>query len=73
MDKNIYKEMDLREGMRELKETEINLNQQDMQQQIDMLQMEVKELREQFFDQIKAFSIAINLIRDILEQKHGGK
>lgn len=47
--------------------------QQQLEQRVDMLQLEVHELRDQINGQIKAFTIAIDLIRDILEKKNGGK
>lgn len=73
MDEEFYKKMDLLEGMRELKETEINLNQQDMQQQIDMMQMKIDELESKVLEQMVAFTTALKLIADLMEQRHGGK
>jgi len=71
MDEDFYKEMDLLEGMRELKETEINLNQQDVQQQIDMMQMKIDELEAKVLEQMVAFTTALKLIADLMEQRHG--
>jgi TolA-binding protein len=73
MDEEFYKKMDLLEGMKELKETEINLNQQDTQQQIDMMQMKIDELEAKVLEQMVAFTTALKLIADLMEQKHGGK
>ena len=71
MDEDFYKEMDLLEGMRELKETEINLNQQDVQQQIDMMQMKIDELEAKVLEQMVAFTTAVKLIADLMEKKDG--
>jgi len=45
--------------------------QQQLEQRVDMLQLEVQELRDEVKGQIKAFTIAIDLIREILEKKNG--
>lgn len=43
----------------------------EMWQHIDMLRDQIEQLQKQMDDQVKAFTVAINLIADSMEKKHG--
>jgi hypothetical protein len=45
----------------------------ETQQRIDMLQMKVDELEAKVLEQMVAFTTAMKLIADLMEQRHGGK
>jgi hypothetical protein len=45
----------------------------ETQQRIDMLQMKVDELEAKVLEQMVAFTTAMKLIADLMEQKDGGK
>ena len=45
----------------------------ETQQRIDMMQMKIDELEAKVLEQMVAFTTAIKLIADLMEQKHGGK
>ena len=45
----------------------------ETQQRLDMMQMKIDELEAKVLEQMVAFTTAIKLIADLMEQKHGGK
>ena len=45
----------------------------ETQQRIDMMQMKIDELEAKVLEQMVAFTTALKLIADLMEQKHGGK
>jgi hypothetical protein len=45
----------------------------ETQQRIDILQMKVDELEAKVLEQMVAFTTAMKLIADLMEQRHGGK
>lgn len=45
----------------------------ETQQRIDILQMKVDELEAKVLEQMVAFTTAMKLIADLMEQKDGGK
>ncbi len=44
---------------------------EETQQRIDMLQMKVDELEAKVLEQMVAFTTALKLIADLMEQRHG--
>tara|TARA_R100001440_G_scaffold3053_1_gene7985 strand:- start:958 stop:1104 length:147 start_codon:yes stop_codon:yes gene_type:complete len=45
----------------------------ETQQRIDMMQMKIDELEAKVLEQMVAFTTALKLIADLMEQRHGGK
>tara|TARA_R100000657_G_C4620226_1_gene70753 strand:+ start:595 stop:741 length:147 start_codon:yes stop_codon:yes gene_type:complete len=45
----------------------------ETQQRLDMMQMKIDELEAKVLEQMVAFTTALKLIADLMEQKHGGK
>lgn len=45
----------------------------ETQQRIDMMQMKIDELEAKVLEQMVAFTTAMKLIADLMEQRHGGK
>lgn len=45
----------------------------ETQQRIDMMQMKIDELESKVLEQMVAFTTAMKLIADLMEQRHGGK
>ena len=46
---------------------------EETQQRIDMMQMKIHELEAKVLEQMVAFTTALKLIADLMEQRHGGK
>jgi hypothetical protein len=45
----------------------------ETQQRIDIMQMKIDELEAKVLEQMVAFTTAMKLIADLMEQRHGGK
>ena len=45
----------------------------ETQQRLDMMQMKIDELEAKVLEQMVAFTTAMKLIADLMEQKDGGK
>jgi len=45
----------------------------ETQQRLDMMQMKIDELEAKVLEQMVAFTTALKLIADLMEQKHGGE
>ena len=45
----------------------------ETQQRIDIMQMKIDELEAKVLEQMAAFTTAMKLIADLMEQRHGGK
>ena len=46
---------------------------EETQQRIDMMQMKIDELEAKVLEQMVAFTTALKLIADLMEQRHGGE
>tara|TARA_Y100001972_G_scaffold37452_1_gene46034 strand:+ start:387 stop:533 length:147 start_codon:yes stop_codon:yes gene_type:complete len=46
---------------------------EETQQRMDMMQMKIDELEAKVLEQMVAFTTALKLIADLMEQKHGGE
>ncbi len=46
---------------------------EETQQRLDMMQMKIDELEAKVLEQMVAFTTAVKLIADLMEQKHGGE
>ncbi len=46
---------------------------EETQQRMDMMQMKIDALEEKVLEQMVAFTTAMKLIADLMEQKDGGK
>ena len=46
---------------------------EETQQRLDMMQMKIDELESKVLEQMVAFTTAMKLIADLMEQKHGGE
>tara|TARA_R100001163_G_scaffold63371_1_gene55193 strand:- start:2210 stop:2356 length:147 start_codon:yes stop_codon:yes gene_type:complete len=46
---------------------------EETQQRMDMMQMKIDELEAKVLEQMVAFTTALKLIADLMEQRHGGE
>jgi hypothetical protein len=46
---------------------------EETQQRLDMMQMKMDELEAKVLEQMVAFTTAVKVIADLMEQRHGGK
>lgn len=46
---------------------------EETQQRLDMMQMKIDALEEKVLEQMVAFTTAMKLIAELMEQKNGGK
>jgi len=46
---------------------------EETQQRMDMMQKKIDELEAKVLEQMVAFTTAMKLIADLMEQKHGGE
>jgi len=45
----------------------------ETQQRLDIMQMKIDELESKVLEQMVAFTTALKLIADLMEQRHGGE